>query len=141
MGQLLEEERVALGPVDNEIRECRWDVDVEHGPHDVHAVLTREGRQGDLGHVRTMNPGLPVPGPVCQENEDRQCVDAVEEGESECLGRGVHPVQVLDDDDQWPAPGRAHIELPDDVADPGLDDLRGQNRCLFALLDPEELEQ
>ena len=141
-GQLLEEERVALGPVDDEVGEGRRDVDVEHGPHDALAVLAGQRRQGNLGHVRAIHPRLPIPGAVRHEDEDRQRVDALQQREPERLRRGVDPVQVLDDDDQRPTPaggsrradGRRRGSGPGSPREAGVGDRLG-------LLDAEELEQ
>ena len=104
-GQLLGEERVALGLLDHHLRHPPRDTaPAQHSSDHVRALARRQGRQGELGSVGALHPGRPVTGPVGAEQKDRGALQGFGQGVQELLGDRVDPVQVLVHEDDGAVP-------------------------------------
>ena len=130
-GQLLQEERVALGPADQVLGERAGVVAggvaaLEDGLHHRHGVARAEPRQGDLGGVGALHPGRGVPGAVGAEHEDRRALELIGEAREELLGDAVDPVQVLHHEDDRAAAAAVQGHLQQRLDRAGLHRLGAQ---------------
>ena len=140
--ELLEEEGIALrlahDPLAHRIGEP---LAGEEAAQHAAAVLRTEGLERDLGEVRPLERRGPVPGPVGHDQEQRHPLHGLEHL-AQRLGGGVHPVDVLDGDDEGPLPRRAEAHLAQDLGGPHLDPVGAVGvEALGALLDADESEQ
>ena len=114
--QLLQEERVALGPLEDQLHHRVLDgVLAEQRADDPGAVVGREGLQRDLGGVRSPHPRRLIAGAVGGHQEDRRAGHAVGQRGQQLLRRAVDPVQILDGDDERLAAAQPEQEPTDDL--------------------------
>ena len=110
--QLLEEERVALAPVQDQPRARVVGGQLgQQRADDVEAVGAPQRRQRQLGGVRAVEPGRPVARPVRGHHEDRGAADALRQPGQARLRGAVDPVQVLEQQHERVAPARAQPAL------------------------------
>ena len=123
-GQLLEEERVALGLVEDQL--CERVLGVRGGqqrPDDGEAVVRRQLPERQLRRERPIAPGRPIAGPIGRDQQDRRPEQALGEKREVLLGRPVDPVEVLHLEDERPLATPAQAHLPEGLEGPRLDDL------------------
>ena len=68
---------------------------LEHCLDDLHTVLGRERRHGELGGVGLLQPRWPIPRTVGAQDQDGRTGEALHQRGEKLLGGGVHPVQVF----------------------------------------------
>ena len=141
--QLLEEERVALGLLDDPVQRLVGERGGgERRAEERRALVGGERRERDLGRVGLREPRGPVAGPVRQHEQDRRAGEAVHQRLHVRLRCPVDPVQVFDRHDQRPAAAAVEAHLAQDQEHPGLDGLGAQlGERLGALGHAEEVEQ
>ena len=98
---LLEEEGIRFRPLDQEPlerAECR--VGAEERLEQLVGALGRQGIDPELAVVGLAAPGVPVLGPVVDEEQEARRGQALDEAVEQGLGLAVDPVQVLEDHHQ-----------------------------------------
>ena len=96
-GALLEEERVALRPLDEERLEREQVRRVaQEGVEQLLGARGREGIEPNLRVVRLVRPAMGVFGAIVDEQEDPRAPQTVHEPIEECLRLGVDPVEILE---------------------------------------------
>ena len=68
---------------------------LEHRLDDLHTVLGRERRHGELGGVGLLQPRRPIPRAVGAQDQDGRAGEALHQRGEKLLGGGVNPVQVF----------------------------------------------
>ena len=99
---LLEEERVALRAVDQELleRAARSGPSPSSTRRSCSAFSAGSGVEPQLGVVRLVAPRVPVLGPVVDEQQDARGGQALDQAVQERLRLGIDPVQVLEDEEE-----------------------------------------
>jgi hypothetical protein len=119
--ELLDEERVALGLVEDERLQHRWQlVDTEQAAGHPQAVLARQRGQRDGGVEGPAATGRSIPGPARHQDDDPAAGDPVGHAGDPVLGRRITPVDVLEDDDVWARLGGPVQQLVDGLHDGGM---------------------
>jgi hypothetical protein len=119
--ELLEEERISFGLVEDELGHRvgevpRWEDRVDHGQ----TVLTGEPVEGELRGVGLVHPRRPVAGSVCAHQKDRRTGEVLDQGDEVVLRRLVDPVEILDGEDQRLALAALEAEQAEDLDRPAL---------------------
>ena len=132
---LLEEERVAAGPRDEE-RLQRLDAGV--GPskrqEQLAGALGRQGVQAELGVVALAAPAMLVLRPVVDQQEHPGGGQALDQAVEERLRLGVDPVEVLEDHEQRLPLALSQQEALDGV-EGALAALGGSSACHVRIVD------
>src|SRR5713226_361996 len=109
---LLQEQRVALGTVDQEPLEgLESRVVPEQAGHQVFRARRRQGVDPQLPVVGLAPPPMLVLGPVVDEKEDPGRWQALDQAIQECLRLRVDPVEIFEEDEE-----RLHLALPEQEA-------------------------
>ena len=107
LGHLLDEERHAFRLVEQRRPDLLWHIlDPEHPSRDLERLGGVEVAERQVRHEASAAERRRVPDPVSEHHEDRHARHRVEHRLEVVLGGGVHPVQILEDEDQRP-PRRA----------------------------------
>ena len=93
--------------------------------HELPAVAGGEPGQRELGRVRTAGPGWLVPRAIRGQQHHGLGAEAVGEARQELLGGLVHPVEVLDHEDEGAPARAAQAHLQEGLEGAGLDGLGG----------------
>ena len=98
---LLEEERIALRPLDQEpLERAERRVGAEQRLEQLVGALGRQRIEPELAVVGLAAPGVLVLGAVVDEEQEARRGQALDEAVEQRLGLGVDPVQVLEDQQQ-----------------------------------------
>ena len=125
--QLLEEERIALGLVEDQPGERVTGVrDGQDRPDDREALVRRQPPERELGRKRPIAPGRPVAGAIGGDQQDGHPDEALGEEREALLGRPVHPVKVLDLQHERLLAAPAQAQLSQGLEGPRLDDFRAE---------------
>ena len=109
---LFQEERIALGALDQELLERPQARVVAHQrPQQLLGALGRQRIDAELGVVALAGPAVLVFGPVAHQDERAGEREAVHQAVEERLALRIEPVQVLEDRDH-----RLHLALAQDQA-------------------------
>ena len=101
VGELLHEEGVARGALQDEVPELRGHISPgEDGLHQLCARLEGELIHADLGVVGAAPPGMGELGTVEEDEKDMGIGQPADEVVEKLLGGPVDPVEVLDGDDE-----------------------------------------
>ena len=141
--QLLEEERIALGPVEDQRHERVGRGDLrQQRAHHAQTVVAPERCQRDLGRVRAVDPRRPVARSVARHQQQARTAKGLGEARQARLGGGVDPVHVLDDEHERTATAAAQPHLAQRVERARGQDLAAQRaHGLIGLLESEQAEQ
>ena len=142
-GQLLQEERVALGLGQDHLHQRRRHVAVaQHRLHDAAGLVGIERLQRDVGGVRLVDPRRPVAGTIGRDDEHRRAAHRLRQRLEELARGGVHPVQVLDHQHARPLAAAPAQQLAQDLEDARLERLVAlHHHGVGAFLHAEEVEQ
>ena len=97
LGELLQEQRHSIGLVHDPCHQIRW-----HGlvlgdaQHDAGALCSAQARKRDRRHVRALDPGRLKLGPVGDQRQQREPLDAVDQGAQDLDRARIGPVSVLE---------------------------------------------
>ncbi len=97
------------------------------------SLAAREPIDHQLSHVRARSPGWTKLRPPGEEHQDRRSGDLIDDETEQLERRGIDPVQVFDDEEQWFAGRHGQQELQDRFQRLLLLPLRGeiQGRVVF----------
>ena len=98
---LLDEERIALGALDNQSLECfEFHASTEQRRQHCRAIFAAEGVEPELQVVAPARPFMAVLRTVVDQQQHARVGDAVGEQVEQRLGLGVDPMKVLEDHHQ-----------------------------------------
>ena len=98
---LLEEERIPLGPLDEERREpLEPGVSTEEGPKELLRALRRQRVEAELGVGGLAAPGVLILGAVVDQEAERRRPEALDQAVEQRLRLGVDPVEIFDHEEQ-----------------------------------------
>jgi hypothetical protein len=116
---LLEKERIALRPLDQERPQRRkLRVVTQEGFHERVGRGRPQRIESDLAVVGLAAPAVPVLEPVVDQKQDAIRRQALDEALEQRLRVGVDPVEVLEDEEQGLRLALAQEDAPDRVEDP-----------------------
>ena len=114
---LLEEERIAAGPGDEDwLERLDGGVGAQQGQEQLAGALGRQRVQTELGVVGLAPPAMLVLRPVVDQEEQPRGRQALDQAVQERLRLGVDPVQILEDHEQ-----RLHLALAEQQALDGVE--------------------
>ena len=98
---LLQEEGITLGALDQEwIEGCQARVVSQEGLQEDVGTRWGQGVQPQLRVVGLTPPAVPIVGTIVDQEEQTRRREALAETLEECLGLGIEPVQILNDQQQ-----------------------------------------
>jgi len=141
---LLEEERVALAPLDQELPEGgQRPVGTQERLEQLVGARRRQRRDRDLAEAGPAPPVVLELGPVVDEQQEPRCPDPLEEAVEDRPGLGVDPLEVLEDQDERLAIALLQEEAGQRVehAAPPLARVEGAERLILRQRDEERQDR
>ena len=115
---------------------------LEHRLDDLHTVLGRERRHGELGGVGLLQPRRPISRAVGAEDQDGCTGEPLHQRGEKLLRGGVDPVQVFDGEDERVLLTALEPELPQRRKGVRLQRVRADARQLRgSRLNPQQMQE